>query len=288
MGEPGLIDRIGLWIDHWIKKTCPAGPPPILGIAGSQGSGKSTLAHDVAERFGGATLSLDDVYLTKPERADLAARVHPLFATRGPPGTHDLGLLHRFVDRLGRAGPNDLTPLPRFDKLADDRAPEVDWPGVKGRPRVIVLEGWCLGATAQAELALVAPINGLEAEQDAHGLWRGAINEALTRDYAPLRARLDALILLKAPSFDAVLDWRCEQEAGLMKRGAVPPERRAALAVFVQHYERLTRHMIEGGVVADLVVELDRDRRVLGLEGADFLAATGGVAPEPASRVIAP
>ena len=284
MSEAGLIDRIGLWI----QQADPAGLPPILGIAGSQGSGKSTLAHDVAERFGGATLSLDDVYLTKAERADLAARVHPLFATRGPPGTHELGLLHRLVDRLGRAGPDDLTPLPRFDKLADDRAPEADWTVVKGRPKVIVLEGWCLGATPQAAMALVAPINGLEAEQDADGLWRRAIEDVLARDYGPLRARLDALVFLKAPSFDVVLDWRCEQEAGLMKRDAVPAERRAALAVFVQHYERLTRHMIEGGVVADLVVELDRDRRVLGLEGADFLATTGGVAPEPASRVIAP
>ena len=73
-----------------------------------------------------------------------------------------------------------------------------------------------------------------------------------------------------------------------MKRDAVPPERRAALAVFVQHYERLTRHMIEGGVAADLIVDLDRDRQVVGLEGAKFLAATRGVAPQPASRVIQP
>lgn len=284
MDEPGLIERIG----RWIQQADQAGPPPILGIAGSQGSGKSTLAQDVAERFGGATLSLDDVYLTKAERTDLARRVHPLFATRGPPGTHDLGLLQRLLDRLSSAGPGDRTPLPRFDKLTDDRAPEADWTVVKGRPSVIVLEGWCLGATAQAATALVAPINGLEAGQDADGLWRGAINEALARDYAPLRARLDALIFLKAPSFDVVLDWRSEQEAGLMKRDAVPPERRAALAVFIQHYERLTRHMIDGGGVADLVVALDRDRRVVGLEGADFLAATGGVAPEPASRVIQP
>lgn len=282
MGEPGLIERIG----RWIQQANPAEPPPILGIVGSQGSGKSTLAHEIAERFGGATLSLDDAYLTKAERADLARRLHPLFATRGPPGTHDLGLLQRLLDRLGRAGPNDLTPLPRFDKLADDRAPEADWPVVRGRPRVIVLEGWSLGATAQAATALVAPINALEAEQDADGLWRRAINDVLARDYGPLHARLDALIFLKAPSFDVVLDWRCEQEAGLMKRDAVPPERRAALAVFVQHYERLTRHMIEGGVVADLIVDLDRDRRIVGLEGADFLAATGGVAPESASRVI--
>ena len=288
MDEPGLIERIGRWIDHCSKGADPAGPPPILGIAGSQGSGKSTLAQDVAERFGGAALSLDDVYLTKVERTDLAGRLHPLFATRGPPGTHDLGLLQRLLDRLSRAGPGDRTPLPRFDKLTDDRAPEADWTVAQGRPRVIVLEGWCLGATAQAETALTAPINALEAEQDADGLWRGAINEALARDYGLLRARLDALIFLKAPSFDVVLDWRCEQEAGLMKRDAVPPERRAALAVFVQHYERLTRHMIDGGVAADLVVDLDRDRRILGLEGAKFLAATGCVAPEPASRIIAP
>ncbi|MFN3878395.1 MAG: kinase [Brevundimonas sp.] len=284
MDEPGLIERIG----RWIQQADPAGPPPILGIAGSQGSGKSTLAHEVAERFGGAALSLDDVYLIKAERTDLARRVHPLFATRGPPGTHDLSLLQRLLDRLQSAGPDDRTPLPRFDKLADDRAPEADWTVVKGRPSVIVLEGWCLGATAQAATALVAPINALEARQDADGLWRRAVNDVLARDYGPLRARLDALIFLKAPSFDVVLDWRCEQEAGLMKRDAVPPERRAALAVFVQHYERLTRHMIEGGVAADLIVDLDRDRRVVGLEGANFLAATGGVAPEPASRVIAP
>ncbi|MFN7107911.1 MAG: kinase [Brevundimonas sp.] len=288
MDELGLIERIGRWIDHWIGQADPAEPPPILGISGSQGSGKSTLAHEVAQRFGGATLSLDDVYLTKAERADLAGRVHPLFSTRGPPGTHDLGLLHRLLDRLSSAGPGDLTPLPRFDKLADDRAPEADLTVVRGRPSVIVLEGWCLGATAQPATALVAPINALEAGQDADGLWRGAINDVLARDYAPLRARLDALICLKAPSFDVVLDWRCEQEAGLMKREAVPPERRAALAVFVQHYERLTRHMIEGGVATDLIVALDRDRRILGLEGADFLAATGDVAPEPASRIIAP
>ncbi|MFA4938094.1 kinase [Brevundimonas sp.] len=284
MDEPGLIERIG----RWIQQADPAGLPPILGISGSQGSGKSTLAHEVAERFGGAALSLDDVYLAKAERTDLAGRVHPLFATRGPPGTHDLGLLHRLLTRLSSAGPGDRTPLPRFDKLADDRAPEADWPVVQGRPSVIVLEGWCLGATAQAATVLVAPINALEAEQDADGLWRSAINEALARDYGPLHARLDALIFLKAPAFDVVLDWRCEQEAGLMKRGAVPPERRAALAVFVQHYERLTRHMVEGGVAADLIVDLDRDRRIVGLEGADFLAATGGVAPEPASRVIEP
>ena len=267
MIDARLIDRIGRWIDQRTEAIGRDGPPPILGIAGSQGSGKSTLAKAVAERFGGASLSLDDVYLTKAERAAMAARVHPLFITRGPPGTHELGLLNRLLDRLQGAGPDDLTPLPRFDKLADDRAPEADWPVVKGRPRIIVLEGWCLGATPQAEADLVAPINILEARQDFEGEWRRAVNAALAQPYARLRARLDALIFLKAPGFDVVLDWRCEQEAGLRGQDVVSRERRAALAVFIQHYERLSRHMMTGGVKADMIVALDRNRGVRSLEG---------------------
>ncbi|WP_295197263.1 kinase [uncultured Brevundimonas sp.] len=267
MIDARLIDRIGRWIEQRAEAMGRDGPPPILGIAGSQGSGKSTLAKAVAERFGGASLSLDDVYLTKAERAAMAARVHPLFATRGPPGTHDLGLLNRLLDRLQAAAPDDLTPLPRFDKLADDRAPEADWPVVKGRPRVIVLEGWCLGATPQAEADLIAPTNALEARQDVGGEWRRTVNAALGQPYGRLRARLDALIFLKAPGFDVVLDWRCEQEAGLMGQDAVSPERRADLAVFIQHYERLSRHMMTGGVEADMIVALDRERGVRRLEG---------------------
>jgi D-glycerate 3-kinase len=268
MIDARLIDGIGRWIDQRTEAMGQDGPPPILGIAGSQGSGKSTLAKAVAERFGGASLSLDDVYLTKAERAALAVRVHPLFATRGPPGTHDLGLLNRLLDRLQAARPDDLTPLPLFDKLADDRAAEADWPVVKGRPRVIVLEGWCLGATPQTDAELLAPINALEVQHDVEGEWRRAVNAALSQPYARLHARLDGLVFLKAPGFDVVLDWRCEQEAGLLGQDGVSPARRAALAVFIQHYERLTRHMMDGGVAADVIVDLDRQRRIVGRAGA--------------------
>ena len=38
--------------------------------------------------------------------------------------------------------------------------------------------------------------------------------------------------------------------------------RRAELAVFIQHFERITRHMLAGGVRADLVFQLDADRRL--------------------------
>lgn len=122
-----------------------------------------------------------------------------------------------------------------------------------------MLEGWCLGVTPQAPAALTAPINALERDHDLEGLWRREINDALETDYARLFATFDALLFLQAPDFDRVLDWRTEQEAGLT--GApVSASRRAELSRFVQHFERISRHMLAGGVAADVVVELDRNR----------------------------
>ncbi|HAD85315.1 MAG TPA: kinase [Brevundimonas sp.] len=236
---------------------------PLIGIAGAQGSGKTTLARDAAARLGAAHLSLDDVYLTKAKRQALARDVHPLFAVRGPPGTHDLDLLERTLASLSAAKTDSRSPLPAFDKLADDRAPRTDWPVFAGRPAAMLVDGWCLGATPQAEAELVAPINALEAEQDGEGRWRRAANAALAGPYAEVFARFDAMLFLKAPSFDAVLDWRCEQEAGLMglPPAELPPARRVELAVFIQHFERITRHMLAGGVRADITITLDRQRR---------------------------
>lgn len=236
---------------------------PLIGLAGAQGSGKTTLARAAAERLSAAYLSLDDVYLTRAERQTLARDVHPLFAVRGPPGTHDLSLLERTLTALRAAEADSRTPLPAFDKLADDRAPRTDWPVFAGRPSAVLIDGWCLGATPQAEADLAAPINALEAERDREGSWRRAANAALAGSYAQTFARFDAVLFLKAPSFDAVLDWRCEQEAGLMNLppADLPSARRAELAVFIQHFERITRHMLAGGVKADIAITLDRQRR---------------------------
>ena len=263
MTTPDLITMIG----GWIGAADPAAPPPVLGLAGSQGSGKSTLARALAERFDCAALSLDDVYLTKGERQALAETVHPLFAVRGPPGTHDLGLLNRTIDALRAATADAVTPLPRFDKLADDRLPSADWPVFHGRPRAVVIEGWCLGATPQTDAALAAPVNALERERDPDGRWRRIINAHLADDYAAAFARLDRLVFLAAPGFETVLDWRAEQEAGLLGVPTLSPDRRAAIGDFIRHYERLTRHMLAGGVRADLTVSLDDRRRPIDLSG---------------------
>jgi D-glycerate 3-kinase len=240
---------------------------PLIGIAGSQGSGKSTLARAAAKALGTAQFSLDDVYLTKAERVERGRAVHPLFAVRGPPGTHDLGLLSRTITALRGATEASLTALPAFDKLSDDRAAQEAWPVFEGRPTAILVEGWCLGATAQGEADLAAPLNDLERDHDPEAIWRRAVNEALGGAYAETFAAFDAVLFLRAPGFDTVLDWRCEQEAGLL--GIAPEDlpggRRAELAVFVQGFERLTRHTLAGGVRADVGVQLDRARRVVGV-----------------------
>ena len=239
----------------------------MLGVAGSQGSGKSTLAAQLAAEFGGVALSLDDVYLTRAQRLDLARRVHPLFVTRGPPCTHDLELLGQVLDSLCAAAPDTLMALPVFDKLADERVDEDRWPVFLGRPRVIILEGWCLGAQAEPDDRLATAVNTLEAEADPECYWREAVNTALKQDYARLHARLDGLVFLRAPDFDTVLDWRCQQETALLGVSQIAAGRRAALSRFVAHFQRLTLWMMQGGIKADLVIDLDRDRRVLAIAG---------------------
>jgi len=235
--------------------------PLVVGICGAQGSGKSTLAEALARRFPRtATLSLDDLYLTRAERAALAQSQHPLFATRGVPGTHDVALGIATLDAL-RAG--ETTRLPRFDKAKDDRAPSDMWREACAPCDLVIFEGWCVGAVPQAEEALTEPVNDLERIEDPDGRWRRMVNAVLAGAYQDLFARLDLLILLAAPDWETVGRWRQEQEVGLRRtsgEGAGVMDE-AAVARFVQHYERLTRHILrEMPARADMVLRLSADR----------------------------
>jgi D-glycerate 3-kinase len=92
------------------------------------------------------------------------------------------------------------------------------------------------------------------------------VNDALGGEYQRLFAKIDLLVLLAAPSFDVVLKWRTQQEHELRqqsgnKAGVMTD---AALVRFIQHYERLTRHiLIEMPGRADLVIRLSPERAVL-------------------------
>ena len=264
-GEPdtALIDALATAVAGRIGA---ARRPFVLGLCGAQGSGKSTLATALADRLraGGhsvAILSLDDLYKTKADRMAMARDVHPLFRTRGVPGTHDLDRAFAALDRLERRAP---ALFPRFDKASDDRAPRDRWASVAGDTDIVIFEGWCVGARPLPQ-AIEPPINALEADEDPDGRWRTAVAAALAGDYQRLFARIDLLVLLAAPGFDCVLDWRIEQEEGLRARGGGGMTD-AEIARFIQHYERLTRHILATMPGhADIVVPIDRARRVTGI-----------------------
>lgn len=245
--------------------------PMVVGLCGPQGSGKSTMARALCslleERgISSAVLSLDDLYLMRSEREELGRRVHPLLATRGVPGTHDVQL---GIDTLQGLKRSDTVALPSFDKSTDDRRPEHEWARVRGPIQVVLFEGWCVGAVAQNDLELKTPVNALENEHDADGRWRRFVNDALRNDYQAFFTAIDALVLLQAPSFDVVYSWRLEQERKLRERiGADRNAARimsdAAVARFVAHYERLTRHILaEMPGRADAVVTLGERREPL-------------------------
>lgn len=238
----------------------------LVGLCGPQGSGKSTLAlvlgHLLTEAgLSVVVLSLDDLYLTRAERRLLAQTTHPLFATRGPPGTHDVALGLSVLNGLARP---EVTLIPRFDKAMDERNPPAAWEPVQGPVDVILFEGWCVGARPQAEAALAEPVNALEREEDAEGVWRGYVNAALAGAYQTLFARIDLFVLLQPPSFDVVARWRLEQERKLAedRHDGAQVMNAAQVRRFVQHYERLTRWlMAEAPARADGLIRLDAERR---------------------------
>lgn len=242
--------------------------PWLLGLSGLQGSGKSTFARQfaaAANRRGVPclVLSLDDFYLGRRARQRLAREVHPLFATRGVPGTHDLALLTRTLAALRGASAATPASLPRFDKGRDTRVPPSRWRRVRTPPRLILLEGWCVGVPAQSEASLRPALNALERDEDRERRWRRRVNDELAHGYARLWRRLDALMLLQAPGFDVVARWRDEQERALRRRGAPQAMDRAALARFLMHYERLSRVALrELPARADLRLRLDGERNV--------------------------
>ena len=238
-----------------------------VGIQGSQGSGKSTVADFLKiileSEFNKPTLvmSIDDFYLTKAERKELSDDVHPLFLTRGVPGTHDIDLLNSVFKK---AAEKTEFNVPMFDKSIDDRAPESQ--KISKGIDIVILEGWCVGLSAQDEGKVQIPVNSLEEQEDANLIWRSFVNSSLEYRYQPLFDQLDYQVFLQAPSFECVYDWRLLQETKMIERltaqgldasGAQTPKQ---IERFISHYQRLTQHALETmPAKSDCVLALNED-----------------------------
>ncbi|NOU49722.1 kinase [Pseudoalteromonas sp. JBTF-M23] len=223
-------------INHSVRPYC-------LGINGAQGSGKSTLAaylvaHLNESGYRAATVSIDDFYLSSNERKKRARQLHPLFATRGVPGTHDVALGQQVLADFKQGS---SLQLPRFDKATDEPCATYLWPKHQQPLDILVFEGWCVGIAAQSNEQLIDPINQLEREDDENGHFRTLVNAFLASDYQPLFAHLDNLIYLDVGHFERVFKWRLQQEKQLIARtGKGMSERQ--IKYFIMFFQRLTEH----------------------------------------------
>ncbi|MFI5306488.1 MAG: kinase [Polyangiales bacterium] len=252
--------------------------PLIAGIAGAQGSGKSSLAALLAlilQRGLGlraVTLSLDDLYLPRDERARLACEVHPLLQTRGLPGSHEVALGLRVLDSLCNAAAGEIVACPRFDKARDDRVPEAEWPSWHGPTDVVLFEGWCLGAEPEPTSTLTEPLNAFERERDPDASFRRQVDAQLAGSYRALFERVDVLVFLAVPDMASVRRWRGEQELTLAARAQNAPGLMDSLELeqFVQRFERISLRMLaQTPSRANVVLRLGPDHRCTGIELRD-------------------
>ncbi|KAK2072356.1 hypothetical protein P8C59_006714 [Phyllachora maydis] len=272
-------------------------PPPLLiGLNGPQGIGKSTLAALLAVTLAAppydlptVVLSIDDFYLPRPALAALAA-AHPtnaLLRVRGQPGTHDVPLLLSVLTRLLHR-PDTITSLdplrlPRYDKAAHgglgDRIPPSQWCALADAPRLVLLEGWCVGFRALGRRAVAARHAAAAATSSVR---RHALDDLLFVDgqlaaadgYARAWDLCGALVHLDAADTAWVYEWRREQEAALRAaRGAGAGMTDEEVNAFVDAYypaydlytDRLRRGTFregEGASGRHLRLVMGRDRTV--------------------------
>ena len=274
VGRP-IVDKMGklktfyLPLSKWIysiyqkdKKT------KIIGLSGGQGAGKSTITSILKLIFKKkysldlCVFSIDDFYKTKSERIRMSKEIHPLFATRGVPGTHDIKLLNKVIQKLKKKKFNSVL-IPKFDKSKDDRFKKTKWQKINKRPHIIILEGWCVGAIQQKKSELLRPINTIEKKFDKRLIWRNKVNNLLKKEYKKLFNKLDKLVYLKVPDFNHIFKWRLLQEQKLkLTSKSKKTMSKTQIKEFIMFYERITKHMMKNfSKISDLTVFLDKNHR---------------------------
>ncbi len=267
------LGRLYLPLAAWLNSQRQPGHPLLVGLNGSQGSGKSTLCAllqwllEAAFDCRSLIISIDDLYLPRAARLSLGEKIHPLLATRGVPGTHDIPLALELFGKL-KSSQQEGIEIPRFNKATDDRVPAEEWERLEEPVDLILFEGWCVGATPQTAAQLREPINRLEEKEDPDGCWRRYVNQQLAGPYQQLFGQLDKLLMLQIPDWELVYHWRKKQEQQLAARSSgagIMGE--TELRRFIMHYERLTRHQLAClPQLADLTLQLNAKQRVTGIQ----------------------
>ena len=240
---------MSFWIEKKYKKK---GETLFLGLSGGQGSGKTTVTailKIILEKFFKRkvySISIDDFYKTLRERNQISYTIHPLFKTRGVPGTHDVNLIKKLFSFIKRNKFRKFK-LPKFDKSIDDRLKKKYWNTIKKRPEIVILEGWCVGAKPQLNYLLKKSTNNLEKYEDTGLTWRKHVNKELKKDYKKLFSMIDHFIFMKIPNFNMVFKWRLLQEDKLRKKSHSKKKIMSYNEIrrFIMFYQRITLQMIK-------------------------------------------
>ena len=237
------------WIENKYKEK---GKTLFLGLSGGQGVGKTTVAEIfkiILKKFFKRRIhvsSIDDFYKTIKDRNKMAKKIHPLFKTRGVPGTHDINLIKNFFNAINKKNFKKIK-LPKFDKAKDNRLGRKNWISLKKKPDIIIFEGWCVGAKPQSKFLIKKPINFLEKYEDKNSKWRKHVNYKLRNEYKKLFASLDYFIFMKIPNFKMVFKWRLLQERKLRQKLILNKKIMSYNEIkrFIMFYERITLQMIK-------------------------------------------
>ena len=231
-------------------------------IAGSQGSGKSSLSKLIKlylEKFcykSVVIISMDDFYLSKNQRTQLSKNIHPLFLTRGVPGTHDLELMNKKIGQIF----NKEFPihLPIFDKVLDTR--KRTYKKVL-KADVVIFEGWCAGAHPVDQNYLQKNFNNLEKHEDKNFIWRNSYNKYLN-EYQKLFSQFNFFIYFQFNQWDHVLNWKYKQELELRDKKKDLGLKKY-LREFIQYYEKVSKWMhLKVPKYCNILIKLDAHQKI--------------------------
>jgi len=231
-------------------------------IAGPQGSGKSSLSKLIKlylEKFYDKSviiICMDDFYLSKKQRTQLSKNIHPLFLTRGVPGTHDLGLMNKKIKQIL----NKEFPiyLPIFDKVSDTR--KRTYKKVL-KADVIIFEGWCAGAQPVDLNYLQKNFNNLEKHKDKNFIWRNSYNKYLN-EYQKIFSKFNYFIYFQFNHWDHVLNWKYKQELELRDKKKDLALKKY-LKEFVQYYEKVSKWMhLKVPKYCNILIKLDTHQKI--------------------------